>query len=186
VPGGAAFTLADVMGKGLGAAIVAAGVRAVLRSTAKHADPTDGLDAASVAFDSEIDGSPNFVTMFHFRLAANTGRISYVDAGHGLASVVDRDGVGKRLVSRNLPLGVQDPGAWTKQRLILRPGDSMVVVSDGVLDAMGGSLDALEEVETMVWEAPSASAAVDEVLYRVQDLGADDDATVMVLRRDED
>lgn len=183
VPGGAAFTLADVMGKGLAAAIVAAGVRAVLRSTAKHTDPTEGLDAASVAFGSEIDGSPNFVTMFHVRLASASGRLSYVDAGHGLASIVDADGAGRRLSSSNLPLGVQDSGTWEKHRDSLEPGDTFFVISDGVLDALGGDIAALEEVETMIWEAPSAAAAVDEVLTLVQERGADDDATVLVVRR---
>ncbi|MET0590996.1 MAG: SpoIIE family protein phosphatase [Naasia sp.] len=182
-PRGAAFTLADVMGKGVGAAIVAATVRAVMRSGARNDDIGAALDASTAALDIDADGAPGFVTLFHARLDAENGRISYVDAGHGLAIIVSgASRTARRLTSTDLPLGIGSEGEWQEHVEALEPGDSLVVVSDGVLDFFEGSLLALEEVEGVVLESRTAQEAVDEIVRRSSD-GATDDITAMVIRR---
>ncbi len=182
-PQGAAFTLADVMGKGVGAAIIAATVRAVMRSGAKKDSIADVLDASAAALDTDADGTPGFVTLFHARLDAASGALTFVDAGHGLAIIVDGETrTSRRLVGSDLPLGIGQEGQWVEHSAQLDPGDSLVVVSDGVLDFFNGSPIALEEVEAIVLESTSSQEAVDEIVRRSSD-GATDDITAMVIRR---
>jgi len=183
VDGGAVFSLADVMGKGIGAAIIAATVRAVLRSAGRESDMSRSVAAAAASLESDLDQAGAFVTLFHARLDAVSGDIRYVDAGHGLSLVVRADGGAERLRTTSLPLGMGFEDDWPEHTVELSPGDTLVSVSDGVLDLWGGDLGSLDEVERIVRAAPHAQHIVDSLLAMAES-GADDDVTVVVLRRD--
>jgi len=73
------------MGKGIAASIIAATARAVLRSAARFADVASAVDAASEALTLDLANAGVFVTAFHARLDMDSGVVSFVDAGHGLA-----------------------------------------------------------------------------------------------------
>jgi sigma-B regulation protein RsbU (phosphoserine phosphatase) len=183
VDDGVAFTLADVMGKGIGAAIIAATVRAVLRSGEHSTDASHDVSSAALALDSDLQQAGVFVTLFHGRLDAPSGEIRYIDAGHGLTLVVRADGGAKRLATTSLPLGLGLGGGWREHVVTLSPGDTLVSTSDGVLDLYDGSLAALDEVEAITRSARSAQEVVDALLA-IAVPGAPDDVTVVALRRD--
>ena len=183
VDGGAVFSLADVMGKGIGAAIIAATVRAVLRSAARDTDMSRSVVSAAAALEPDLDQAGAFVTLFHARLDTDSGSIRYVDAGHGLSLVVRAAGGTKRLRTTSLPLGMGLEVGWREHTVELEPGDTLVSVSDGVLDLWGGDLGSLDEVESIVRSAPNAQHIVDSLLALAAS-GAEDDVTVVVLRRD--
>ena len=180
---GAAFTLADVMGKGIGAAIIAATARGVLRSGARTHDPVAAVHAASEVLATDLDDSGTFVTLFHARLNAESGVVRYIDAGHGLTLLVRADGTSKRLSTTSLPMGIFVGETWREHRVKLEPGDTLISVSDGVLDLFDGSLAALDEVEQIVRSAESARAVVDS-LITLAGRGAPDDVTLLMIRRD--
>lgn len=183
--GGVAFTLADVMGKGIGAAIIAASVRAVLRSELDKADIAVGFAAAAARLEADLGRAASFVTVFHGQLDVSSAVVSYVDAGHGLSLVVREKGGVKRLATTSLPFGLsQERGSgWRVHRVSLEPGDTLVSVSDGVLDLFDGTLASLDQVERLSRSAPSAQSVVDQLLALTSD-GAPDDVTVVALRRD--
>jgi len=180
---GAAFTLADVMGKGIGAAIIAATVRAVLRSGSRRGAISAAVEAAAAMLESDLDHAGTFVTLFHARLDMDTGRVRYIDAGHGLSLVVFANGSVKRLATTSLPLGSGMETHWREHRVTLSPGDTLVSVSDGVLDLYDGTLSALTEVEELVRSSTSAQQIVDSLLELAGSI-APDDVTVVVVRRD--
>ena len=90
------LTFADAMGKGMGAALIAATVRAVMRSVRHEPDLGNAFGLASRSIASDLDQSGSFVTLFHARLDAGSGKVDYVDAGHGLALHVSADGAAQR------------------------------------------------------------------------------------------
>ncbi|MCU1509345.1 MAG: protein serine phosphatase with sensor(S) [Glaciihabitans sp.] len=180
---GAAFTLADVMGKGIGAAIIAATVRAVLRSGSRHKEIVGSVDAAASILEGDLDEAGTFVTLFHARLDMDTGTVRYVDAGHGLSLVVFADGRTKRLATTSFPLGVDGDDTRREHRVTLLPGDTLVTFSDGVLDLFDGTLASLDEIEKLVRAAPNAQAIVDTLLA-LAGSNAPDDVTVVAVRRD--
>jgi sigma-B regulation protein RsbU (phosphoserine phosphatase) len=110
------------------------------------------------------------------------GDVRYVDAGHGLSLVVRAAGGAKRLATTSLPLGAGLGGGWREHRVTLLPGDTLVSVSDGVLDLYDGTLASLDEVELLARSAPNARAIVDALLEKAAS-GAPDDVTVVALRR---
>lgn len=180
---GAAITLADTMGKGIGAAIIAATVRGVLRSAARFGDVTGAVDLASASLNSDLDTTGLFVTLLHGRLDMDSGEFTYVDAGHGLTIVVRRDGSMERLRSFTPPLGVDAETEWRAQSVTLEPGDMMIVVSDGVLDLYDGTLDSLDRIGALAMLATSSQEIVDALQARARGV-APDDVTVVVVKRD--
>lgn len=184
--GGLVVTLADVMGKGTGAAILAATSRSVLRSFGPERDVAAALVAAEEAMEVDLANAGAFVTVFHARVDVATGTVTYADAGHGLSLVVRADGRGERLPALGLPLGV-DPGAPRRSGAAhLDPGDLLLMFSDAVLDAIGGTVADLGVVEAAVRGAASADDAAQAVLALVAAAGEQlDDLTVVAVRRDD-
>ncbi len=181
---GAAFTLADTMGKGIAASIIAATVRAVLRSAARFADVVGAVDAASAALSIDLDNAGVFVTAFHSRLDMDSGTLTYVDAGHGLSVVARADGSSQRLTSSAPPLGVDPETEWTQQTVDLGPGDTLIVVSDGVLDLYDGTLASLDNLVALAMLAPDPWEIIEAIRARARGFTADD-VTVLIVRRDD-
>ncbi|HEY9354974.1 MAG TPA: SpoIIE family protein phosphatase [Arthrobacter sp.] len=182
-PDGLHLTFADAMGKGMGAALIAATVRAVMRSMGHRQDLDGAFASASQAIATDLDSSNSFVTLFHARLDAASGTVSYVDAGHGLALHVTAGGAVHRLPSGGPPVGAWVGSVWPQASMDLAPGDSLVVVSDGVLDVF----DSVEAFTAAVLLAahgqPSAQSASDAILSLAPAETAEDDVTVVVVRR---
>ncbi len=181
---GAALTLADAMGKGIAAAIIAATVRAVLRSAARFGDVAGAVDAASAALTVDLDNAGVFVTAFHSRLDMDSGVLSYVDAGHGLSIVARADGSSQRLRSTAPPLGVDPETEWQVQTVQLDPGDTLIVVSDGVLDLYDGTLHSLDNLVTLALLAQDPWEIIEAIRARARGASSDD-VTVLIVRRDD-
>lgn len=182
-PEGLHLTFADAMGKGMGAALIAATTRAVMRSV-RYMDGLDAaFSAASKSIEADLDVSGSFVTLFHARLDAASGRISYMDAGHGLALHIGADGVARRLPPVGPPVGAWAGTRWHEAELDLDPGDALVVVSDGVLDVF----PSVEEFTAAVLQAtlrqPTAEAVCAALLALAPAGIAEDDVTAVVVRR---
>lgn len=182
-PDGFHLTFADAMGKGMGAALIAATVRAVMRSTGLRYDLDGAFAAASKAIAADLDSSNSFVTLFHARLDAASGTVSYVDAGHGLALHVRSGGAADRLPSGGPPVGAWAGSQWPQSALELAPGDSLVVASDGVLDVFDSVEDFTDAVRSATQDQDSAQAASTAILALAPAETAQDDVTVVVVRR---
>jgi len=177
------LTFADAMGKGMGAALIAATVRAVMRSTGRRQDLDGAFASASKAIATDLDSSNSFVTLFHARLDAASGKVTYVDAGHGLALHVESGGAAHRLPSGGPPVGAWSGSEWPQSGLDLAPGDCLVVVSDGVLDVFESVEDFTEAVRRATQAEDSAQAASSAILSLAPAETAEDDVTVVVVRR---
>ena len=182
-PEGLHLTFADAMGKGMGAALIAATVRAVMRSTGHRQDLDAAFASASKTIAADLESSNSFVTLFHARLDAASGVVNYVDAGHGLALHITAEGLAHRLPSGGPPVGAWAGSTWPQSAIALAPGDSLVVVSDGVLDLF----DSVEQFTDAVLSAAhgqvSAQSASSAIMALAPAETAEDDVTVVVVRR---
>ncbi|TJY69539.1 response regulator [Arthrobacter sp. CAU 1506] len=178
---GLQLTVADAMGKGMGAALIAATVRAVLRSSNRHADLNQAFAAASQALEWDLAQSSSFVTIFHARLDAGSGTVDYVDAGHGLGLHL-YDGGLRRLPSGGPPVGAVPGSIWAAGSLLLAPGDSLLVLSDGLLDAFDSVDAAMDAVAGVATVRESPEEVCDAVL-ELAGTAVADDVTAVMLRR---
>ncbi|VXB48170.1 PP2C family protein-serine/threonine phosphatase [Nocardioides sp. AX2bis] len=153
--------LGDVMGKGTGAALVGAGIRAALRGTtpAVVAGVDLGVTTTQVArsVNTDLERAESFVTLVQAAVDLEDGTARYVDGGAGLGLVAHHDGTCTRLSSLDRPIGVLPDDHWTEHELDLLPGDRMVLFSDGLLDLLDDPMAWWEAVEAMVREADDVS-----------------------------
>ena len=183
LPGMLRVTLADAMGSGIGAALVAAGVRASLR-TEPGRPLVQAMTDADRILHEDFAENDMFVTSIHANIELETGRIELVDAGHGLAFVIGADASWRPLRSINLPLGMNsaETGDYKLVTASLGPGDHFVCCSDGLLDVLDPE-DPFGHVERVIREL-----GPEQAIARVADLALDaratDDITAIVIRRD--
>ena len=134
-----AFLIADVSGKGLPAAMFMMNAKALLKSSllGNTGKPLDKV-VASVN-DSLCEGNDAcmFVTVFVGVLDLDTGKMTYVNAGHN-APIVRRESgdVFWLPVENGFVLGGMDNVAFTQETFDFAPGDGILLYTDGVTEAM--------------------------------------------------
>lgn len=181
-PTGLVVTVADVMGKGMPAAIMMATLRATLRAASRTGTVADAVGAAAAVMDEDFGDTGAFATVFHSRVFLETGEVRFVDAGHGLALLRRADGTSERVIGGGLPVGPVPDESWELDELQLGPGDCLAICSDGILD-LHADLPAAVAAMSDALDTPSASAAVDRLLRDARQGRPDDDCTAAVIRR---
>ncbi|MGW0158108.1 PP2C family protein-serine/threonine phosphatase [Mycobacterium sp. NPDC003323] len=190
VSDGVVFTIADVMGKGLAAAIVTATVRSALRGASRAidwvggtADIADAVNSVAHQIADDLNSTDSFVTMVHLKLRTADGVLDYVDAGHGFAAHVGADATVTPLRSNGLPLGIVPEEVWTSERVTLAPGDSIVLASDGVLDLVSDGCDVRPALRFVAQHRDPS-----DLCARIRALAAAqpglDDVTLVAIRRE--
>jgi serine phosphatase RsbU (regulator of sigma subunit) len=175
--------VADVMGKGIPAALLAASARAVLRGTFQYNAAPEAMARAAGALTPLLEEAGAFITTFIARLDTGSGALEYIDAGHGLALILGPDGTWRRLASSGPPLGVLPDWTWDLHTDALAPGETLLVVSDGFLDFFAD----LHEAVATAAALNSLAATAEELVVLCNDYAdsavAEDDTTVLALRR---
>ncbi len=134
--------LADVSGKGIPAALVMASSRTLFRQFAREtARPDELLTRLGLALWEEHGGTP-YLTGFLVHLDLDTRSLSWVNAGHPAALLVT--GTGHRaLGSTGPPAGLLPDTRYEAESLPIAAGDALVLVTDGVTEALeaGGRVE---------------------------------------------
>jgi serine phosphatase RsbU (regulator of sigma subunit) len=176
------FTLGDVMGKGMAAAMLMATVRAALRSVA-HNRPREAIRLAEVALAPDLENSESFVTLFLAQLYAAQRRLTFVDCGHGYAFLRRRNGAVESLLPRDLPLGVPGPKIYREGTFYFAQGDTLVLYSDGLIDARPELVLDKRMLADRIADLGSARDMVDGLIDLTTMEGPlPDDVTVLVVR----
>lgn len=177
-------TVADVMGDGVAAAILGAGLRSALRARIDLA-PADAVAGLEAQIAPEMRRAETFATVAHARVDGRTGEVELVDAGHGIVMVVRADGGVDVLRTRDVPVGMQPTGrARFVQRFVLGHGDALIVATDGLLDLGDGTLGVLDAVAARYRGAVCPASFVADLRAAVLDGRPEDDVTVVVVARD--
>jgi sigma-B regulation protein RsbU (phosphoserine phosphatase) len=131
-----ALTLGDVAGKGLGPALVMAGLRAVLHSLMPHRGD-DLLGVMGELNDYLLDTTPDemFVSLFLAVLDVPTGRLRYANAGH-IPPLVMAAGDPMPFTTGGPLLGIIPGADFEEGEVTLKPGSLLALYSDGVIEAM--------------------------------------------------
>jgi sigma-B regulation protein RsbU (phosphoserine phosphatase) len=174
-------TVADVMGKGLGAALMMAALRTGLRATGLGMSPAERVQLATDSMAMSTDADTLFVTLFHARIDLASGRFRYVDAGHGHWVIRRANGELERAHSTSPPLFVREGETFVETEARLEEGDALIVFSDGLIER-GDQLMRLEVYAEDLAGAEDAAALVRRLQGRMPAY-LDDDVTIVVLRR---
>jgi serine phosphatase RsbU (regulator of sigma subunit) len=186
-------TIADVSGHGLPAALqvrdVYMGLRMGLARDFKIVRTVERMN--KIIHQSTL--TSRFVSMFYGELELN-GVFIYVNAGHPPPFHLARDGAVRFLEEGGPVLGPLAHASYERGFVIMKPGDTLVFYTDGIVEARGRGEDGkLEEygVQRLLrvaadHRAESAERIVDAVFESVLaftgDASQEDDRTVLVVR----
>jgi phosphoserine phosphatase RsbU/P len=132
-----AFLIADVSGKGLGAALLTTMLQGALSAMTLGTDPATVFNHVNkfLCGHAEIG---RYATMF-FGILDPNGHLEFINAGHP-SPILLRGGVAEEAFSEgSFPVGLVPEAEYTAVCLKLEPGDTMVLFSDGVTEAMDPS-----------------------------------------------
>jgi serine phosphatase RsbU (regulator of sigma subunit) len=132
-PGGLSLIVADVSGKGVSAAVVASILQGMLYSQLARDSALPEMIAAVNRFLCEKVGGQKYATLVVARLLEN-GELELINCGHVPPLLVSGDTVTK-LEDGNLPVGLVSGVEFHAARMHLKPGDRLLLVTDGVTEA---------------------------------------------------
>ena len=130
-----AVVLGDVTGKGIQAAADMAMAKFSFRALARtHPEPSDFLAAANEVVVDEIE-TGKFITMVYVVLDPESRTVASASAGHPAVRVVTSHGQVGELGGHGLALGIDSDQEYEVARDQLAPGTTVVLYTDGVLEA---------------------------------------------------
>ncbi len=183
------FAVADVSGKGVPAALLAASLQGTLRSHVENIYSISTIVERannSLARGTEPE---NFATLFYGVLDPR-GPLTYVNAGHNPPLLLRANGDIERLMEGGTILGTFPDLTFSEGWTSIEPGDYLVAYTDGLSDAMHGEepFDEKRIIETAMKTRGAPARVMASMLITEADSfsgpgPAQDDMTVVVLRR---
>lgn len=132
------LVIGDVSGKGIPAALVMATTRSMLRAvaeTASHVNaPGAVLRRVNQLLCADLPGNM-FVTCLYGLLDPASGTFHFANAGQDLPALWRRDGNVCELRATGMPLGLMPESEYEERDVMLEPGASMLLYSDGLVEA---------------------------------------------------
>jgi sigma-B regulation protein RsbU (phosphoserine phosphatase) len=190
--GGFFFTLGDVSGKGIAAAVLMASIQASLRSQVVR--PPDSLAALMGDFNKAVysfSTADKYSTLFCGLLNVASGKLTYVNAGQ-VRPMLLRCGSGKieRLDCGGLPVGLLDISEYEQGSVELQPGDAVLCFSDGISEATNAKGEMWDESEVLKIAGTCGGLSAKQMIQRLVEVTdafageaeQNDDMTVVAIR----
>ena len=187
--------MADVVDKGMGAALLMALSRTLIRTFAvefpNHPEQLLQVTNQRILADIEVG---LFVTLFYGILEPSSGELSYSNAGHPRPYLFNLGEVQTPLPlpGSGMPLGVSEKANWESGHVQIPSGGNLLLYTDGVLDAQNqhgqffGEQGMLEIMQVQVGgPAERIQDALLDAIYGFS--GAEpqvDDISIMILKRE--
>jgi len=146
-----AVAVGDVLGKGIGAAADMAMTKFSFRVLARRAsEPSSVLASANDVICDEIEPG-KFVTLVYALLDPEAREVACASAGHPPARVVHPSGEVTTVGPSGLALGIEPDQEYPAERVRLEPGSTVVLFTDGVIEARReGELYGEERLERLL------------------------------------
>ena len=185
-----AFLMADVSGHGAAASMfMMEGIslfRGLVRNNLSQKDVMFKMNNLLCEYNEEN----LFITAWFGILNIKTGHLDYIDAGHGLASVVNPDGTVQRIKGRAcFVLGGMDGVPYRTNEITMDEGSTLVLYTDGVVEAVNPKMELFgnERLESCLSKNTNDCKALCRDMYDAVDdfaqgAAKEDDITVMAIR----
>jgi sigma-B regulation protein RsbU (phosphoserine phosphatase) len=179
--------VADVAGHGVPAALVASMVKLAFTTESVHAsDPARVLSAMNRIICQNVEGT--FVTAVYAVIDAAGGTVVVASAGHPPLLLSDGTGAVLESAARGFMLGLSPDATYENETWPWRPGDRILLYTDGLTEARNPAGEFLDTERVAGWlsssDAVHASAVAERLLSNLAKwrgaAGFDDDVTFVV------
>ncbi|MEO6326769.1 MAG: SpoIIE family protein phosphatase [Thermoanaerobaculia bacterium] len=183
--------VADVSGKGMAASLLTASLEALATGPIEVGLPADEICLKLSRRLFARTPPERFATAFLGVLHAETGRLTYANAGHNAPIRIRASGQIDSLGATGPPLGLLSAATYAAREILLEPGDTLLVYTDGITEAVNREDEeyGLERLHEICMASCGASIedfrrTLHADLERfVQGLPFADDRTLLLLRR---
>jgi sigma-B regulation protein RsbU (phosphoserine phosphatase) len=179
--------IADVCGKGMAAALLMSNLQAIVRAfAAPNLAPRELCVKANQLIAANV-APGKFITFFYGVLDGRRMRFDYCNAGHNPPLLRRRNGALESLREGGPVLGVFPEASYSDGSVELRPGDRLVLFTDGVTEATNGQLEEFGEERLRDLAAHPAGNAEEcrlRIMTAVTEFSGEslaDDATLLVV-----
>jgi phosphoserine phosphatase RsbU/P len=180
--------IADVIGKGLPAALMMSNLQAAVKVTAAEWITPSELCKRVNQLACRNGAVDKFISFFFAAYEPRTRRLSYCNAGHNPPAVIRANGDVVRLDSQDVVLGQMPDWQFHDRELVLEPGDRLVLFTDGITDAGVHKDDEFGDDRLLQTLRNNSEMNARELLERIVedvtrhcDQRFDDDATCLVM-----
>jgi len=163
----------DVMGKGVGAALIGAGVRSAYHQVLADLQvvksfgtvlptPVQIVNELHRVLTPRLSELSSFVTLALYRFDLEAGTLTYVNAGHTHGLLMSAaQGKVVLIAGENSPIGVLPDEVYVEVCVPIGPGDSLLIYSDGITEACNPSGEQFGQERLIgAFEAGRAAALV--------------------------
>jgi sigma-B regulation protein RsbU (phosphoserine phosphatase) len=150
----------------------------------------NAIDLTNNYIATHHGNSNMFATVFFGLLDPTSGELLYINAGHEPAFVISSAQLKKRLEPTGPAVGMLPNMEFKIKALTLDPGDSLLLYTDGVTDALSPAEEQFAEprlIEASTSPAPSAQARIQNIMAALDAHIADreqyDDVTLLAVQK---
>lgn len=187
------FTVGDITGKGMPAALLMTMARTVIRTKVRSLSNPSPADIVGSSNDDMYDDFTEvsmFATVFVGQYHHRERTLYYANAGHSPVIYCPQGGTAYMLEADSAPMGVLPTSTCENQMIPLNPGDVLVVATDGFSEAnnQSGEMFGYDRLLRLVEASASEAAwAIGVGLYdTISEFSAghsqDDDQTLFVIK----
>jgi sigma-B regulation protein RsbU (phosphoserine phosphatase) len=186
-----AVSIADVVGKGIPAALLMSNLQATVRAFATEAEqPAELCQQVNHVLCGHI-AEGRFISFSYCVIDTEIGTLAYCNAGHYPAMLVRSDGSVDRLSAGGAVLGVLPAAKYEQGQLPVHSGDRLVLYTDGITEARNDADEEFGEdrllafaVEHRTCSAPALQARLGAFVTAFTGGRLQDDATLIVVAVD--
>jgi sigma-B regulation protein RsbU (phosphoserine phosphatase) len=181
------MALADVSGKGIGAAMLMVALRATVRAHWRDGSLPDATARINRTFHKTVPPD-KYATFFLGRLDLSTGALTYVNAGQNRPLLIQPDGQWQSLDVGGTVLGAFAETSYQQGTVVLQPGACLLAFSDGISDSWSDADEADRQLVAIARSRRDCTAAAlrADILHAVDQangLKTNDDRTLLVIQR---
>jgi sigma-B regulation protein RsbU (phosphoserine phosphatase) len=183
-----ALSIADVVGKGIPAALLMSNLQAAVRAFATESvQPQELCQQVNQVLCGHI-AEGRYISFFYCVADSDLGTLTYSNAGHRAPVLVRADGTLERLRAGGAVLGVLPDAPYEQDRVAIGPGDRLILYTDGITDARDARDEEFGEDRLLSLIAASRRCGAPSLQARLVDavstfVGSmfQDDATLIVM-----
>jgi sigma-B regulation protein RsbU (phosphoserine phosphatase) len=188
------FTVADVSGHGIPAAVIMAITRAIMRSYTY--DVISSSEALAMVNEILCDNiyTTDFVTMFYLVMNSNESKCNFASAGHNPLLFFDKSEMTvKKLTASGLFLGTFEDVEYEEGNIEIDKGDILFMYTDGLVEAMNksGELYGYDRLisKIIMFQNFKCCDIIDNIMKDLKEFTEgrpfDDDITIFVIKKED-
>jgi len=186
-----ALSIADVVGKGIPAALLMSNLQAAVRAFASETTEPAALcqQVNRILCGNIAEG--RFISFVYCMVDTEQRTLTYANAGHYPPILLRRDGTVERLATGGPVLGIFGDAVYEQRQVAIRPGDRVVLFTDGLTEARNADDEEFGEprlidvaIEHRCCSAPAMQARLSDAVATFCGGRLQDDATLIVLASD--